>query len=162
MKTLTKRIGTNSPFYDAITNKDCPVIHSIDLTDDCPNLAQEKGKKRRAFIVDYIQDRNGVKVLINLFYPGKDYGSFVLNTICQINGNPDTDTMRAFCGFAKRAGLTSSELVDIVRREAPNVDVQRLVEDIRISYGKPKMPMSQVRKIIMELGDNAVGFKQDH
>lgn len=158
MKTLTKRIGTSSGRYDMVTDKDCPIIHSIDLTDDCPKLAHKKGKKREAFVVDYIQDRNGIKVLVNLFYPGENYGGHVLNTISQISGNLYTDSTYHFCGYARRAGLTPNELAEIVRREAPKVDVERLVQDIRTSYRKPKMPMSQVRQLIRELGENAVGF----
>jgi hypothetical protein len=45
MKTLEARIGKDSGRYDMVTNRDCPIIHSIDLTEDCPKLANKKRQK---------------------------------------------------------------------------------------------------------------------
>lgn len=135
-------------YYDSRTGLDLEVIHSVEITDQCPN---RKGTDRKV-ILDFAQATEGILVNLTDCYPKQDLGGGVMNFVRSLD-DLKSDTMGSFCFFAEVFGLTPAELVKIILQEAPTINRTKLISDFRVFKEKDGIkPSPYFTRLLRESG----------
>lgn len=156
MKLLSHRVGTQPSLHsiDDDTRQPVQIVKSVDISDTSPARSLQSVDEREAMILDFVQTRKGMMVIITDCSPGKEMGA-VLSTVPRLMRNyKDHDVNENVRKWALRLGYTFEQFTGIVSCVEPPLDREKLIRDIRLSEDGDQMPMETVIERLKAMGVN--------
>jgi hypothetical protein len=122
MRSLTSRIGQDfGAGYSDSRLGTLTIKKSVDITDECPKRVGKTPPQ--AVVVDFAESTRGTLVCLNDHYPGKDYGSSLVNSLADLRERePRDELVRQFKTLATMVGLDYYNLLDRIETASTLAD----------------------------------------
>lgn len=146
MKLLMHRVGTEPSLHgiDEDTRQPVQIVKSVDISGTSPARALQSAEEREAMILDFVQTRKGMMVIITDCSSGKEVGAMLSTAPRLMRYHGDNDVNANVRKWALRLGYTFEQFTGIVSCVEPPLDRDKLIRDIRLSEDGDQMSMETV------------------